>query len=214
MKKVYFVRHGETNLNKEKREQGPDAPLSDLGRKQAEFVAKRFDKIKVDKIISSSYARAKETTEIINKHLNKEVTYSDDLVERRPPSKYIGVSYTDPEYLEAKKTAREKRLIDPSWRLSDEENFIDLKDRANRVLSLLQNTEEDSLLVVTHGGFLAVIISTIIFGDELTYREYMKIFRALTMNNTGITLAEHGNETDEHDPRWKLIIWNDHSHLG
>src|SRR5438132_190364 len=119
--KIYFVRHGQSELNIGNKEQGSEGALSDLGKKQAEFVAKRFSDIPVDLIVSSPYERAKETADIINAHLNKELIFSDLLVERRSPSKFVGVSNDDPEVRQALALMKENRLIDPMWRYTDEE---------------------------------------------------------------------------------------------
>ncbi len=213
MKKIYFVRHGESLLNTENKEQGPHGSLSEHGRKQAAFVAHRFRTIPVECIVSSPYERTRETAEIINTELKKEILYTDSLIERRPPSKYIGVSYADdPEYLEVRKQMLENRLIDPSWRHSDEDNFFDLKNRAENALDYLRDLEQNSILAITHAGILRVIMASIIFGKELTYPEYLKIFLTFRASNTGITVIEY----DEHSPQpgWKIIVWNDHAHLG
>ena len=68
--KVYFVRHGQTNSNKESRHQFPETPLSDHGLTQADAVAKRFKHLKVDLIISSPYTRALQTATAIKEANN------------------------------------------------------------------------------------------------------------------------------------------------
>lgn len=63
---VYVARHGETNLNKEKRLQGRNGePLNENGIKQAEQLAKKLENIKFDMVISSPQTRAIQTAEII-----------------------------------------------------------------------------------------------------------------------------------------------------
>lgn len=214
MKKVYFIRHGESELNIGNREQGSEGSLSELGRKQAEFIAKRFIKIPIDIIVSSAYQRTKETSEIINNSLHKELVYSEFLIERRPPTKFIGTSNDDIEYTKIKKLMSEQRLIDPEWKYADEDNFIDLKNRAINALEYFKNKNEQSILAVSHAGILRVIVAVIIFGEELTYREYIKMYWALKSQNTGITLVEYDDSPKTSYPGWKMITWNDHAHLG
>ena len=51
MLRLYFMRHGETVWNTERRYQGmTDIELSEEGLRQAECAAKRFKNIKIDKI--------------------------------------------------------------------------------------------------------------------------------------------------------------------
>src|SRR3990167_10660495 len=89
---IYFVRHGETELNAKGIRQGPEGSLSAKGREQALETAKRFPKHKgrPEVIISSPYERTRETEEILGKELGMKVEYSDLLVERRNPSEIIG----------------------------------------------------------------------------------------------------------------------------
>lgn len=66
MTKLYFVRHGETDLNLQGRCQGRlDYPLNETGRRQLEETAEKFDGIEIDKIYSSPLLRARQSAEII-----------------------------------------------------------------------------------------------------------------------------------------------------
>ncbi len=73
---VYFVRHGDRVHIPNKKDIGfiSGGPgLSNIGKKQAKEVAKKFSKIKkeIDKIYSSDMNRAIETAEIIGKEVGK-----------------------------------------------------------------------------------------------------------------------------------------------
>src|SRR5262245_40422181 len=52
MKTVYFVRHGSTEGNEQRAYQHLQTPLSELGRRQVEVVARRFERIPVDIVIT------------------------------------------------------------------------------------------------------------------------------------------------------------------
>ncbi len=59
---IYFVRHGETDMNLEKRCQGRiDIPLNQTGRQQAAEIALKFENKKIDSIYSSPLSRAVES---------------------------------------------------------------------------------------------------------------------------------------------------------
>lgn len=61
-KNIFFIRHGETDWNREKRFQGhTDIPLNDLGREQALSLCSRMVELKIDLVVSSSLTRAYET---------------------------------------------------------------------------------------------------------------------------------------------------------
>ncbi len=72
---IYLVRHGESELNKVSVHQTEDTPLSPEGIKQANKLAERIKKLKIDFIYSSPYKRAKQTAEIISKKLKKPIEY-------------------------------------------------------------------------------------------------------------------------------------------
>ena len=72
---IYLIRHG---LDDESRIGGwSDVSLTNEGIKQVEKAKKYIiDNLSFEKIISSDVKRAKETTKIINKNLNKKITYT------------------------------------------------------------------------------------------------------------------------------------------
>lgn len=214
--KIYFVRHGESEANRKKIEQGIAGPLSLLGKAQAEYAAKRFKGAPINLIISSISERAKETAEVINKQLNTEVLYSDLFIERLPPTKFIGKPLHDPEIVSAYDTILKMRQQPGSdnWRFADEENFEDFKARAEKALEYLRSLNAESVLVVTHGGFLRMLVSLMIFGKSLNYHEYVHILFTLKTSNTGVTICEYLPQTGNEKRRWRILAWNDHAHLG
>jgi len=79
----FFVRHGETDWNKEKRLQGwQGVPLNEEGRAQATATAAQLKDRNIDLIISSDLQRAHQTAGIIGKTLNTEVVTDPGLRER------------------------------------------------------------------------------------------------------------------------------------
>ena len=82
--KIIFVRHGQTSWNVEKRLQGQtnESKLTEYGKKQAKELRRRLDKIDYDVIISSPLERTMETAKIINKHKQKEIIISNEIIER------------------------------------------------------------------------------------------------------------------------------------
>lgn len=64
-KVVYFVRHGESEANVAPVFQSPDSPLSERGRHQAQLIGERVSQLRFDALISSPFARARETAQVI-----------------------------------------------------------------------------------------------------------------------------------------------------
>jgi len=71
MKRIYFVRHGESESNAGGIRSGPDTPLTQRGYEQAEQIARRCANLPVEVLISSSMLRAQETAKIISEKIGK-----------------------------------------------------------------------------------------------------------------------------------------------
>ena len=208
MKKIYFVRHGESEGNVKLIMQGPETLLTERGREQAVAIAERCAKLPIEAIVSSSMVRAKQTAEIIAEKTNKPLEFSDLFVERRRPKEVSGKHFEDPEVVGFRRAIRDTADID--FRFSDEENFGDLKERAYNALEFLRNRKEENILVVTHGLFLRMIVAYVFFGEQLNGHEIKQLFWKLSHANTGITVIEFNDKENS----WNLRTWNDHAHLG
>ncbi len=204
---VYFVRHGESEGNVANIHQNAEVTLSEIGQSQAKMAGYRFKKIPVDVVIASDYVRTMQTAEIINHTLQRPMETSSLLREMRRPSEVVGKGIHDPYVTEIKQTIKDHRN-EPEWHFSDEENFYDFKLRAKTCLHMLEDRSESHILCVTHGFFLCMIISIVVFEDDLTPTLFEKMYHQFHNSNTGITTCEH----DENG--WHLLTWNDHAHLG
>jgi probable phosphoglycerate mutase len=205
---VYFVRHGETELNAKGIRQGPDGPLSPQGVSQVKAVAERFPKErgKPQVIIASPFQRTKETAAIIATALGMEVEYNDLLVERKNPTEIVGHSGKE-EQVASIVDRIDKSFHDDTLRYSDEENFVDLKARAKKLLEYIGSRKERQIIMVTHGIFLKMVISYMMVGDELTASEYNKLSYLNPMDNAALTIVTRTTRLFG-KPQWKLLVWN------
>jgi broad specificity phosphatase PhoE len=183
MKNVYFLRHGKTKLNKKKIHQFPDTPLCDLGEEQAHHIAEQLNEVPIDIIIASPLARTRKTAEIISNVIGVTVEYSDLLVELRRPTELWGVSW---------KTLKSMwimgnlylRVRDPKWHYSDEENLYEFHTRANQALEYIAQRPEKNILVVTHRGLMANMLSKIKHDGLDTIKQYRRaLWKNLTIGN-------------------------------
>ena len=79
----YVIRHGETDWNLEHKVQGKaDISLNSKGIEQSEITKEKLENEKIDLIICSTLARAKETAQMINKDRNIPIIYDDQISER------------------------------------------------------------------------------------------------------------------------------------
>jgi len=85
MNQLYFLRHGETNHNKERRLQGRlDIPLNDTGIQQANASLELLKPLGIKRIIHSPLIRCVETAKIVAAALPSDVILKSDsrLIER------------------------------------------------------------------------------------------------------------------------------------
>lgn len=212
LKTVYLVRHGQSADNVSPVFQSPDSPLNEKGRRQAEALAQRISQLAFDALIASPLARARQTAEIIAKAAGKQAEYSELFVERIKPSSIGGKPYTDAK-ADTLWREWEKSLYAPGIRVEDGENFDDLMARADKALEYLHKRAERRLVVVTHGYFLRTIVARVLLGGLLSAEALRNMHRAMSTENTGITVLHYRDGFEEKEA-WRLWIYNDHAHLA
>ena len=81
-KPFYYIRHGQTDWNVERRFQGSmDIPLNETGIAQAHAAKSLMSGLPITHIYSSTLQRARVTADIVNEGLNLPVTGMDNLQE-------------------------------------------------------------------------------------------------------------------------------------
>ena len=210
MKTIYFVRHGESEGNIGDVWQDGVAPLTQHGRAQAGLLGDRLVSFQVDVILSSDMKRALQTADIVADRIKVPVEHSALFNERRRPQEQLG-KLKDSEQAKEAEILIKTYFNDPEFRFSDEENFCDLKGRAEELITFLGQRREKHILVVSHEIIMRIILAYISLGSDLTSEEGKQFFRTFHMNNTGITTIKE-NEGDNKS-NWDLLTWNDYSHL-
>ena len=83
--KIYYVRHGQTDLNLAKKMQGggTEKELNETGIRQAYNTKKELENIKYDIVICSPMKRAKQTAKIINEGRNVPIIIDERIRERK-----------------------------------------------------------------------------------------------------------------------------------
>lgn len=162
--RIYFVRHGETDWNKERKIQGQvDIPLNDFGIHLAEETAKGLKDVDFDVCFTSPLGRAKHTVQIILEGRNVSII-EDRRIEEMSFGEYEGKSCSK-ENWDVPDSFR-KFFDDPEHFVpaKDGESFSDVKKRTGEFLDWLfaQEAWKDSnILIATHGAALAGLLNNI-----------------------------------------------------
>lgn len=144
----HFVRHGETDWNREGRFQGrSDIPLNSRGEAQATALAPRLGAYGFRRIVASPLARARRTAEILNARLGLPIRFDDALMEF-DVGPYAGL--TENAWLGA-------------WRRGQAVSGVESLDAfatrvAQGIARALQPAEatrgQEPVLIVAHGGLV------------------------------------------------------------
>jgi len=164
--RIYFIRHGESEANvlREISNRGLKHPLTDLGRRQVEALARELRGESVARIYTSPLLRAVQTAEILSERLALPVT-------------------VDPALREGDMGILEGRSDDEAWRILEElvhdwyrrgrwesraeggENLHDIQARFVPFLeSLLAEhaAADQDLILIGHGGTYIAMLPVIL----------------------------------------------------
>ena len=141
----YFLRHGETDWNKERRLQGfSDIPLNTTGRSQAENARPAVHAIGFKSIAASPLQRAWDTAAIVNQGLDLKMTAVPDLREVDVGA-FEGVS--DPTWMQRWHAGEPMESV---------EGFSAFGERIARGLAHALALDHP-VLIVAHGGVFRAI---------------------------------------------------------
>lgn len=193
MTKVYLTRHGQTIWNLENRIQGwKDAPLSELGIKQAHWLKDRLKGTEIDIIYSSPLKRAYDTSLIVKGTRKIDVVVDEALKEMNMGS-WEGHLFEDIK----KKYPREYIEYWKNPHLYKPNRGESYDDLWHRVLPAFQKiaalNENKSILVVTHTVTLKIILA------YYENRQLEKLWDFPYIHETSLSYLEiSGHETKIH----------------
>ena len=179
-KTIYFVRHGETNFNTDPvpRVRGRvPVPLNEEGHRHAEQAGEFLKDAKITKIYYSAVNRAKQTAEHIHKFHPEAEFIEEPLV--------LDISWGDWEGKTYKEAFGDETgglyLTDPSvLQIPNGESFYSVMDRLRTFLFRVLNSDEDNIVVVSHGTNLNLL-------GCFAFDAPLKKFWNFYMNGCGVT---------------------------
>lgn len=151
MKHLYFIRHGESEMNTKSLFAGySDTPLTEKGHGQAKEAGKKLSSegLSFDIIVSSPLQRAHDTA----KHVARAVGYPHEEIKTMDilKERYYG----ELEGRSSKTPTGARHYFDEAAidELENVETLRQFQDRANKVLDYLNSLDHETVLVVAHGA--------------------------------------------------------------
>lgn len=219
---IYLVRHGQSQGNLGIPGAPPDPDLTDIGRRQAACAAQAFQTIPVQALYASPMTRALRTASPIAETLGLPTRVWPTLAEtdrgvwvkadppaadppaNEAPASKDGLTLAEAQAWFPNTVPREGIALDaPWWRDKAGESRADTYQRAKTALADLQRAhpgEDDTIVVITHGAFGSVLMTTTVSAEPEFYNKFSQC-------NGGISLLAFTAE----GPR--LVFSNSVEHL-
>lgn len=168
--KIYLLRHGETEANKNKFYYGKlDVSLNEKGRAQAKSAGALLKNINFSSIYISERKRTKETAEIA---LGKSAEFIiDKRINEINFGEFEGKSYEEIQ----KKFPKEYQEWNNNWKEfvpPGGESYLQFYSRVESFMKELLNEDEKEVLIVTHGGVMRAIYCYVLDNNMNLYWKF------------------------------------------
>lgn len=188
--KIYLIRHGETDWNRQGRFQGrEDIPLNDKGIEQAGKCGSALEGESFKAIISSPLCRARKTAEIIAKHVGVTNLICEDKITERDFSKVSGM------------TPKEREVFYASGEKDDKEPWEDLSKRMiASIHKYAKQYKDDNIIMVSHGASINAVLSVLSSGETGTGKILLKnaCINVINYNNGHMELGVFNLSAEEY----------------
>ena len=187
MTRLFLLRHGETDWNRENRLQGHlDQPLNSLGMSQAHAAAKWMSRVDVDYILSSDLMRARQTAVACSEALNLPLTLDESLRERNL-GRWQGMTKSE---VTARWGEQNGEIVPEG-----EDRHVFRRRAMDACRRLVMLAPQQTILAVTHGGVIAEVVKEVLGLPAGMPRRFH-------VANGSFTLLEF------HEDIWKLVFLN------
>ncbi|MDO5076110.1 histidine phosphatase family protein [Corynebacterium sp.] len=226
MRRLYLLRHGQTEYNASRRMQGQlDTQLSQFGIEQAHNAARYLAHKNICAIVSSDLSRAHDTALVVSQLIDVPVR-TDPRLRETNLGQWQGQRR---EEVDASfPGARARWRHDPTWAPPGGETRLEVAARAREVVDELMRDlpewEERAVLVVAHGGTISALTASLLGFDSddgyvmlsglkntcwgrLTARPRYNA-GSLDADGDPAVLDARFDETTINDAQWYLDGWN------
>ncbi len=162
MKELFLIRHGETEFNKKGIVQGRgvNPPLNEKGRAQAKAFFEKYQAEPFEIIFTSTLERAIETVQsFIDKKIPHEKFSELDEIGW---GDFEGREVDDYFHSEFKRIIGEWKNGNHHEKTANGESPLELQEKHNRFIEMLQSRPEEKILVCMHGRALRILLCTLL----------------------------------------------------
>lgn len=200
VKRIIFIRPGETDWNRSGRQQGQvAAPLNQLGRRQAEKLAGFIRNIGLSALYSSTTHRAAQTAEILSERLGFPATY-DARLQERDVGQWQGLTVSEIRDWYSDEYAALAREGD-RYRIPGGESRLDVQKRMKAAIDdILAQTMGETVAIISHTTAIKMVLRLLVPGvNDVQMAE---------LTNTSVTTIDR-----DEGGAWRLVAADDVYHL-
>lgn len=172
-KKVYFVRHGQTKMNHRLRHQGPDEPLTERGREQVLELLKFLRQQNIDTLVSSNYARARETADMVASELGLTYTIEPSVREFGRPLSLYGRHHFSPTSFRYIFDLYRNRF-NLLWDREGAENLAHVRERVRDARTMIEEIPGQRIAVISHRIFMTMFTETVCYDKPLSLLKFVQ----------------------------------------
>ncbi len=197
-KEIYIVRHGQTALNARGIVQGKgvNAPLNELGERQARAFYEAYKNVKFEVVYTSSLLRAIQTASsfiadgiphIADSDLD-EISWGDAEGQK---------NFTDHSEL-FQELSKEWKSGNIFYKFPGGESPYDLQQRQLRFIEKLKGSDYKTVLIATHGRYIRAFMCTLL-GKPLSNMDEFEhanlcLYKLNWMSDGSFVIAQHNNQ--------------------
>ena len=181
--KLYLVRHGESEANRQNTLSTPTVELTENGRKDAENAGVLLRGLSFDRVFVSPYTRARQTQKIALPGVEGEIV---ECLHEHDCGSLEGRSYADAEREYGEYFLHCCEIDD--FRAFGGEDYADIRRRVREFMALAASSECSRVAAFAHAGFILA------FFDEVLQRDG-KPGRNVQCDNGSVNIFEYQKET-------------------
>lgn len=172
-KKVYFIRHGETKMNRGLRHQGPDEPLTERGREQVRALINFLREQNIDTLVSSNYARARETADMVAAELGMTYAIEPSVREFGRPLSLYGRHHLSPASFRYVFDLYRNRL-NLLWDKEGAENLAHVRERVRDARTMIEEIPGRRIAIISHRIFMTMFTETVCYDKPLSLFKFVQ----------------------------------------
>ncbi|MCD6380564.1 histidine phosphatase family protein [bacterium] len=180
---LYFIRHGQTDWNREKRIMGRSpVPINDIGKERVLKTAEFLSDDGIDMIYSGTLKRTKQTADIFSNVWGVNIQ-EDSRLDESPFQQWVGKRYKelkgDPDFkLYTAKPSQSN--------FSENEDMSGIRKRVTEFVKEIEQKENKKAAIISHSDVIK---------PALTYflRMDLDMMHRITIENASVTLVAAGD---------------------